>query len=92
MAEMQSESPHGHYSNNKNLIMEASEKIQYNNIAFRAGSMPFFGYQCRAHKGSGLLPCDSFGYDRRAKYEQTQDKVRSTWPLGWFKNFRAFIG
>lgn len=52
----QSESPHELCNNIKKLIAEASEKIPYHNIAFRAGSMPFFGYQCGGHLHFGVNP------------------------------------
>lgn len=52
----QSSSPHELYTNIKKLISEASDKIPYYNIAFRAGSMPFYGYQCGGHLHFGVEP------------------------------------
>ena len=51
-----SESPYELFQNIKRLISEASEIIPYCNISFRAGSMPFFGYQCGGHLHFGIKP------------------------------------
>ncbi|WP_318505552.1 putative amidoligase domain-containing protein [Bacillus sp. T3] len=38
----------------KNVIKKASEMIPYENVQFRAGSMPFTGYQCGGHIHFGM--------------------------------------
>lgn len=43
------QSPQELYTNIRRLLSEASKKVPYQNIAFRAGSMPFSGYQCGGH-------------------------------------------
>lgn len=48
------ESPHELFGNIKKLISEASTKVPYENIEFRAGSMPFGGYQCGGHIHFGI--------------------------------------
>jgi hypothetical protein len=48
------ESPHELFGNIKKLLSEASEKVPYENIEFRAGSMPFGGYQCGGHIHFGI--------------------------------------
>ncbi|WP_028399425.1 putative amidoligase domain-containing protein [Ectobacillus panaciterrae] len=48
------ESPHELFGNIKKLLSEASEKIPYENIELRAGSMPFAGYQCGGHIHFGI--------------------------------------
>jgi glutathione synthase/RimK-type ligase-like ATP-grasp enzyme len=50
------ESPHELFNNIKKLVVEASEKVPYANIEFRAGSMPFSGYQCGGHLHFGIPP------------------------------------
>lgn len=51
-----SESPHILYYRLKQLLEEATDLIPFENIEFRAGSMPFFGYQCGGHLHFGLQP------------------------------------
>ncbi|SFA77914.1 MULTISPECIES: YheC/YheD family protein [unclassified Bacillus (in: firmicutes)] len=53
---LQSDSPHGLYENIKKLLKDASKEIPFDNISFRAGSMPFFGYQCGGHIHFGMNP------------------------------------
>lgn len=53
---LQSDSPNGLYENIKSLLEEASEQVPFDNISFRAGSMPFFGYQCGGHIHFGIKP------------------------------------
>jgi hypothetical protein len=48
------ESPHKLFDHIKHLIGEASKKAPYKNIEFRAGSMPFSGYQCGGHIHFGI--------------------------------------
>ncbi|MFX3623583.1 MAG: YheC/YheD family protein [Ectobacillus sp.] len=48
------ESPQELFNNIKNLISQASGQAPYGNIAFRAGSMPFSGYQCGGHIHFGV--------------------------------------
>lgn len=50
----QAESPMELFTNIKNLLVEASIKVPYENIEFRAGSMPFSGYQCGGHIHFGI--------------------------------------
>ncbi|MBB6445380.1 putative amidoligase domain-containing protein [Bacillus benzoevorans] len=52
----QSESPHELFRNIQSLIAAASERIPYSNISIRAGSMPFYGYQCGGHLHLGIKP------------------------------------
>jgi len=47
-------SPQELYANVKELLAEASLRIPYGNIEFRAGSMPFYGYQCGGHLHFGI--------------------------------------
>lgn len=53
---IEAESPHEVFQNMKALIQKASELVPYENVAFRAGSMPFVGYQCGGHLHFGI-PC-----------------------------------
>lgn len=48
------DSPQELINNIKQLIEEASEKVPYENVEFRAGSMPFAGYQCGVHLHFGI--------------------------------------
>ncbi|MFC0272712.1 YheC/YheD family protein [Metabacillus herbersteinensis] len=48
------DSPQELISHIKQLIQEASEKVPYKNVEFRAGSMPFAGYQCGGHLHFGI--------------------------------------
>lgn len=52
----QSESPHDLFHNILDLITDASKRIPYSNISMRAGSMPFYGYQCGGHLHFGIKP------------------------------------
>ncbi len=48
------ETPQELFNHIKKLIIEASELAPYQNIQFRAGSMPFLGYQCGGHIHFGI--------------------------------------
>jgi hypothetical protein len=48
------DTPQELFNNIKKLITDASEMVPYHNIQFRAGSMPFFGYQCGGHIHFGI--------------------------------------
>jgi hypothetical protein len=48
------ETPEELFKNIKKLISDASEMVPYENIQFKAGSMPFTGYQCGGHIHFGL--------------------------------------
>lgn len=52
----QAESPYVLFNNIKSLIEDASTKIPYRNVSMRAGSMPFYGYQCGGHLHFALKP------------------------------------
>lgn len=48
------ETPQELFDHIKDLIGKASEMVPYENVEFRAGSMPFSGYQCGGHIHFGL--------------------------------------
>ncbi|WP_241254386.1 YheC/YheD family protein [Brevibacillus sp. SYP-B805] len=50
----QAESPHDLFRNIMQLLQEAFERVPYDNVQFRAGSMPFPGYQCGGHIHFGI--------------------------------------
>lgn len=50
----ESESPHQLFENIRKLLVQASEQVPYGDIEFRAGSMPFSGYQCGGHIHFGI--------------------------------------
>ena len=56
MRPVEAETPHDLFNNLKNLVQQASELVPYENVEFRAGSMPFWGYQCGGHLHFGV-PC-----------------------------------
>jgi hypothetical protein len=48
------ETPQELYEHIKNLISDASKLVPYQNVQFKAGSMPFSGYQCGGHIHFGM--------------------------------------
>lgn len=48
------ETPHELFDHIKELIVKASKMAPYENVEFRAGSMPFSGYQCGGHIHFGM--------------------------------------
>ncbi|MGJ7918949.1 putative amidoligase domain-containing protein [Neobacillus sp. LXY-4] len=48
------ETPHDLFNHIKELMSQASDMVPYENVQFRAGSMPFSGYQCGGHIHFGL--------------------------------------
>ncbi|KMM36902.1 putative amidoligase domain-containing protein [Guptibacillus hwajinpoensis] len=55
---VEAETPHEVFQNMKTLVQKASALVPYENVAFRAGSMPFVGYQCGGHLHFGI-PCSA---------------------------------
>jgi hypothetical protein len=43
------ECPRELFQNIRDLLVKASERVPYQDVEFRAGSMPFSGYQCGGH-------------------------------------------
>lgn len=48
------DTPHALFNHIKTIIHKASEMVPYENVEFRAGSMPFLGYQCGGHIHFGM--------------------------------------
>ncbi len=50
------ESPDELFRKIQKLISDASNMLPYQNVSVRAGSMPFYGYQCGGHLHFGIKP------------------------------------
>lgn len=48
------DSPHQLFKHIKKVIENAAETVPFGNVEFRAGSMPFMGYQCGGHIHFGM--------------------------------------